>query len=62
MANSIGMHNTRSLVGTQLRSNEVRSAEVRRDSARRDEERAARKVEDAERDLERARSRFDRYA
>ncbi len=44
------------------RNNEVRSAEVRRESARHDEDRAARRVEEAERDLERAKSRFDRYA
>ncbi|MCW2920974.1 MAG: hypothetical protein JWL76_848 [Thermoleophilia bacterium] len=48
--------------GAQWRRTEVRSAEVRRDSAQRDEDRAARRVEDAERDLERARDRFDRYA
>jgi hypothetical protein len=59
---SIGTTSTRSLVSAQWRESEVRSAEVRRDSARRDEERAARRVEDAERDLDRAQSRFDRYA
>jgi hypothetical protein len=59
---SIGNTTTRTLVGANWRDAEIRSAEVRRDSARRDEERAARRVEDAERDLDRAQSRFDRYA
>ena len=59
---NIGTTSTRTSVSSQLRANEVRSAEVRRDSARRDEERAARRVEDAERDLDRAQARFDRYA
>ena len=48
--------------GAEWRSTEVRNAEVRRELARHDEDRAARRVEEAERDLKNARSRFDRYA
>jgi hypothetical protein len=59
---SVDKTSSQSLVHAQWRSTEVRSAEVRRDSARHDEDRAARRVKEAERDLERAHDRFDRYA
>lgn len=59
---SVDKTSSHASVGPQWRGTEIRSAEVRRDSARHDEDRAARRVEEAERALERARDRFDRYA